>query len=178
MLGIWYLQQLFLSFLYPFFRTKPHIASSILMHWFLAHESNNACVKKLLLVKKPVKHKKSGSHKHWFLIHDAMQLLLCREEVFCVCVLCNINGPYSLYNQEFFCAFLCICKGIFVYWILAMQIRLGSSKRWYIYLLYADHRLLTTKPFDKNRRIHHLPLEPLYILAGGAMHDLMSPYRH
>ena len=46
-----------------------------------------------------------------------------------------------------------------------------------IYLLYADHRLLT-KPFDKNRRIHHLPLEPLYILAGGAMHDLMSPYRH
>ena len=107
MLGIWYLQQLFLSFLYPFFQnfSKPHIASSILMHWFLAHESNNACVKKLLLVKKPVKHKNSGSHKHWFLIHDAMQLLLCREEGFlCLCTM-QYKWPLFPIQPEVFLRF-------------------------------------------------------------------------
>ena len=74
--------------------------------------------------------KKCGSHKHWFLIHDAMQL--CLEGFLC---LCTMQYKWPLFPiQLVFCAFLCICKGIFVYWILAMQIRLGS-KRYFVYLL-------------------------------------------
>ena len=86
--------------------------------------------------------------------------------------LCTMQYKWPLFPiQLVFCAFLCICKGIFVYWILAMQIRLGNVIS---YICYADHRLLT-KPFDN---FQHLPLDaPLY-WKGGAMHDLMSPYRH
>ena len=127
---------------------KPHIASSILMHWFQPHMWEKTAPGQ----KAGEVNKKCGSHKHWFLIHDAMQL----EKVFCVCVLCNINGPYSLYNS-FFALFSASAKGYLCieFWLCKSDLAQNVIS----YICYADHRLLT-KPFDN---FQHLPLDaPLY----------------
>ena len=142
---------------------KPHIASSILMHWFQPHmwEKTDAPGQKAGEV-----NKKCGSHKHWFLIHDAMQLgFLC---------LCTMQYKWPLFPiQLVFCAFYSAsAKGYLCieFWLCKSDLAQNVIS----YICYADHRLLT-KPFDN---FQHLPLDaPLY-WKGGAMHDLMSPYRH
>ena len=144
---------------------KPHIASSILMHWFQPHmwEKTRSWSKS-----------RWSEQKVWFsqtLISNPRCYATMLRRVFCVCVLCNINGPYSLYNS-FFALFSASAKGYLCieFWLCKSDLAQNVIS----YICYADHRLLT-KPFDN---FQHLPLDaPLY-WKGGAMHDLMSPYRH